>query len=188
VLNAQTLLKKLGIPFGALDGLYGPKTAAAWAKAVAKYPPAQGPEYERRGTFTRVNGTTALVYRPSAERLAAVATGKAAPVSSAVTPRKPTLSAPSGFAASLAPKPSGRTPPPGYDRRAAQAMAPALVKHLKARGRDGYARAEMRKFQTYAGIAADGIYGRGSYAALKHFAPNAPAPFYAQGTAVYPWA
>lgn len=184
VLNAQTLLSKLGIPFGVKDGLYGPKTAAAWAQAVAKYPPPQGPDYDKRANFSRVNGTTALVYRPSAERLRAVAMGKPAPISSAV----PNVGG-RGLLTGIKVAPAPITAkPPGYNRAAAQKMAPDLVKHLKARGRDGYSRVEMRKWQTYAGIKADGIYGRGSAAALKHFASNAPAAFFAQGEAVYPHA
>jgi peptidoglycan hydrolase-like protein with peptidoglycan-binding domain len=45
----------------------------------------------------------------------------------------------------------------------------------------------LRAWQTAAGIAADGIYGRGTASALKYFTPKAPRALFAQGQDGYPW-
>lgn len=76
--------------------------------------------------------------------------------------------------------------PAGTDLPLAKKTAPQVVAHLKQKKRDGYDRKLLKLWQTRAGVPADGIYGRGTAAALKYFAgASAPAAFFAQGTASY---
>lgn len=75
--------------------------------------------------------------------------------------------------------------PAGTDLALAKSTAPKMAAHLKQAGRDKYDRKAMRLWQTRAGLAPDGIYGRGTAAALKHFTPAAPPAFFAQGVSTY---
>jgi murein L,D-transpeptidase YcbB/YkuD len=90
-------------------------------------------------------------------------------------------------------KPTGPAYPPGYDRAKAASTAAGVAKHLNewnAKGKDAkynYSRAIVSAWQKAAGIVSDGIYGRGTYAALKHFGASPPKPFFAQGVESYPW-
>jgi len=181
VLSAQKLLQKLGVSFGKMDGLYGPKTQAAWASAVRRWPPAQGPDFDKRENFGRLDGKTAQVYRPSMEALVAASQGAQKPVNMA----KP---APV-FTAGIQQKPApAKQPPAGFDRARAKSTAAQLAAHLKSKGRANYSRQALKQWQVLAGIDVDGIYGRGSAAALKYYVGSAaPAAFFAQGVDSYPW-
>lgn len=75
--------------------------------------------------------------------------------------------------------------PAGTDLALAKSTAPKVAAHLKQKGRAGYSRQVLRLWQGRAGIAPDGIYGRGAAAALKYFTPSAPGAFFAQGVAKY---
>lgn len=84
-------------------------------------------------------------------------------------------------AAAAAKKP----PPAGTDLALAKSTAAKMAAHLKQKGRDHYDRKALKLWQTRAGIVPDGIYGKGTAAALKYFGAAAPAPFFNQGTASY---
>jgi hypothetical protein len=77
----------------------------------------------------------------------------------------------------------------GYDRAKAAATAGDVAKHLagmKAKGKwYDYSRPVVRAWQTVAGVPPDGIYARGTAAALKHFTPAAPKAFFAKGSDSY---
>lgn len=82
--------------------------------------------------------------------------------------------------------PAARKPAPaGTDLALAKQTAAQVAAHLKQKGRDGYDRKVLKLWQTRAGLPPDGIYGRGTAAALKYFGAAAPAAFFAQGTASY---
>lgn len=75
--------------------------------------------------------------------------------------------------------------PAGTDLALAKSTAAKMAAHLKQAGRDKYDRKALKLWQTRAGLAPDGIYGKGTAAALKYFGAAAPAPFFNQGTASY---
>jgi hypothetical protein len=92
----------------------------------------------------------------------------------------------------------GPKPPPGFDRATAARTAQKVAQHLSDKGRDHYDRRKispalptggvLAAWQRAAGITPDGVYGRGSYAALKAYGvKNPPKPFFAQGVESYPW-
>lgn len=66
----------------------------------------------------------------------------------------------------------------------AKSTAPQVAAHIKAK-RMNYDRKMLSLWQSRAGVPADGIYGRGSAAALKYFTKNAPPALFAQGTSSY---
>lgn len=66
----------------------------------------------------------------------------------------------------------------------AKSTAPAMAAHLKQK-KMNYDRKALTLWQSRAGVPADGIYGRGSAAALKYFTPAAPPALFAQGTSSY---
>lgn len=82
------------------------------------------------------------------------------------------------------PKPPTQTST-STDLAKAKATAPKVAEHLKKAGRANYSRQVLKLWQGRAGIAPDGIYGRGAAAALRYFTPGAPAAFFAQGVAQY---
>jgi murein L,D-transpeptidase YcbB/YkuD len=69
----------------------------------------------------------------------------------------------------------------------AQRAAPKLAAHIAQKKHD-YDRKLLKGWQRAAGIEQDGIYGRGSAAAMRVFAKAAPRALYNTGTDVYPWA
>lgn len=83
---------------------------------------------------------------------------------------------------------SSPRPPAGCDMAKAREAAPALAR-LIASKKYNYPHKTLAAWQTLAGIASDGIYGRGTATALKYFTSLAPKPLFAQGVAVYnhPW-
>lgn len=71
------------------------------------------------------------------------------------------------------------SPPTPINLETARKEAPALAKHLRSKGRAGYARQSVRAFQGHAGITVDGIYGPLTESALRHFGvSNPPAAFF----------
>jgi pyruvate/2-oxoglutarate dehydrogenase complex dihydrolipoamide acyltransferase (E2) component len=109
---------------------------------------------------------------------------KAAPATAKPAPKAAPAPAPKAAPATAKPGPQ---PPAGYDRAAAAKAAPGLAKHITEKKYD-YSRPTLEAWQRVAGIPADGIYGRGSAAALRHFVgAKAPKPLFAQGTDSYPW-
>lgn len=83
--------------------------------------------------------------------------------------------------------PEGPKYPPGTDLELARAKAPALARYIDL-NKYSSDKKIIAAWQTAAGIKADGIYGRGTFAALRYFYPAAPRFLYAQGEEVYPWA
>lgn len=81
-------------------------------------------------------------------------------------------------------------PPKTWNPQAAMQLAPSVVKDLVEKGRDRYNRALLKKFQTYAGIASDGLYGGGARGALDYYYEGQlPNPFFKPThTQPYPWA
>lgn len=68
--------------------------------------------------------------------------------------------------------------PPGTDLAKAKRIAPNIVANLKKQGRDKYDRAQLKSFQTAAGLTPDGIYGPVAKSALSYFGQSAPSPFF----------
>lgn len=85
--------------------------------------------------------------------------------------------------AKLNPPPT-KAAPAGTDLALAKQTAPKVAAHIKQK-KGNYDRKVLSLWQTRAGIAPDGIYGRGTFAALKHFYPPAPPALFAQGVASY---
>lgn len=78
------------------------------------------------------------------------------------------------------------TPPTGFDPSKAGSMAQGLNDHISAT-RYSYNRGRVREFQKAAGIAADGIYGPGTHAALAFYGVNNPTRGLFRGsTTTYP--
>lgn len=115
--------------------------------------------------------------KPVAKRPASAKAEKpASPVATSVPPDSAT-SADSAPAAT----------PPGFDSLKAFNSAPDVARHIANKGMN-YSRKVLKAWQRVAGIAQDGIYGKGSYAALRHFVGDqAPKPLFNQGTETYPW-
>lgn len=169
VANAQTILRRLGAPLEQ-DGLFGPKTQYAWQKAARAR--------KLTETFARVDGRTAAVSQKTAQALAALA--KATPQRRAPAPT-PAPHAPAPAAAA----PNG--PPAGYDKVKASRAAPDVARHI-AQKKGDYSRQALRVWQKLAGITQDGIYGRGTAAALRFYVGSkAPKALFAQGVDAYPW-
>lgn len=78
----------------------------------------------------------------------------------------------------------------GFGPSHARKMAKQVNDNLVSKGRNAYDRALLKKFQSYAGIAADGLYGGTSRGALIYYGiANPPQPFFKPTTTVsYPWA
>ena len=110
---------------------------------------------------------------------------------SPVNPSRP--SRPSQPSQPSQPSPSQpSSPPAGYDRGKALKAADGLAKHIAGFVKRGkpfdYSRPVLKAWQTVAGIPADGAYGRGAAAALRHYVgAKAPAAIFKQGEDVYPW-
>jgi outer membrane biosynthesis protein TonB len=66
--------------------------------------------------------------------------------------------------------------PDGYDPGAARREAIALNNHLKRAGKANYDRRWLQRWQRYAGIDADKIYGGQTRGALIHFGVRDPVP------------
>ncbi len=66
----------------------------------------------------------------------------------------------------------------------AKSTAASVAAHLKQK-KMNYDRRMLSLWQSRAGVPADGIYGRGSAAALKYFTPGAPPALFAQGASSY---
>jgi len=170
VATAQGYLNALGAGLK-VDGLYGPKTATAWADAARAR--------KANPAIARVDGKNARVDEATCKLLLAAAIkAKASTPAQAEDAR----SQPAPVA------PATDTPPAGYNRDGASRAAPDIAKHLKQKGIDHYNRNALRTWQKLAGIAQDGVYGRGAAAALRHFVgAAAPKPFFAKGVDIYPW-
>jgi peptidoglycan hydrolase-like protein with peptidoglycan-binding domain len=131
------------------DGLYGPET---------------------KGALQRYSGVTA----PASLTNAAPARGPlqsstpdpVVPGSAAAKAQSGTVTAP--FVSMPAERASASAP-----SSSAKALATAVVANLKAKGNQ-YDRKALAAFQSAAGIAADGLYGPGTKAALDKYAPGAP--------------
>lgn len=71
------------------------------------------------------------------------------------------------------------SPPTPINLEVARREAPALAKHLRAKGQQNYSRQSLRSFQGHAGITVDGIYGPLAASALRYFGvANPPQPFF----------
>lgn len=168
VSQAQQWLNYLGAkPKLTVDGKYGPKTKDAWAKAAkARSVPTR---------FDRGTATTAMVDPLTRDRLrndAARAKSTKATPTPAPTP---------------APVPSGPTPPAGFDRVKASNSAADVARNIATK-KYSYSRDALKIWQKLAGVAQDGIYGRGSAAAMRYYVgPSAPKALFAQGEDHYPW-
>jgi peptidoglycan hydrolase-like protein with peptidoglycan-binding domain len=176
VKTAQGWLNALGYGLK-VDGLYGPRTTAAYKDAAAK-----------RGLptpFVKKTKTSATTNKITAEGLLEAARkAKATDAAKAEEQRKQDEASKGG----TKPGPVGPQPPDGFDREKAGRAAPDVAKHLAQKGISHYSRPVLRTWQKLAGIAQDGIYGRGSAAALRYYVgAKAPKPFFAQGEDFYPW-
>jgi peptidoglycan hydrolase-like protein with peptidoglycan-binding domain len=170
VSQAQQWLNYLGAkPKLAVDGKYGPKTKEAWAKAAKARSVAT--------RFDRGTATTAMVDPLARDRLRNDA---ARAKSTKATPTPAPTPAP-------APVPSGPTPPAGFDRTKASNSAPDVARNIATK-KYSYSRDALKIWQKLAGVAQDGIYGKGSAAAMRYYVgPSAPKALFAQGTDHYPW-
>jgi len=78
--------------------------------------------------------------------------------------------------------PAARDPltlPEGYDPEAARREVRALVAHLRRAGRSGYDRRWLERWQRYAGIEPDRIYGGATRGALLYYGGiDPPVPFF----------
>jgi peptidoglycan hydrolase-like protein with peptidoglycan-binding domain len=84
-----------------------------------------------------------------------------------------------------APKSSG--PPAGFDGTVASTLAPGVAANIKAKQYD-FDRAALKRFQTAAGVAADGVYGDDTWGALLYFTSAAPRALYKPNLPTpYPW-
>jgi len=173
VKQAQQHLNVLGYGL-AVDGKYGPLTARAWNDAAVKR--------KKPGAFTRASPTTATVAKAAADAIANdAAKAKAKPVPPVPAP------APTPQPHSTPTPAPGPTPPPGFDRTKANRAAPDVAKHIKAKKYD-YNRGALKTWQKLAGIDQDGVYGKGSAAALRYYVgASAPKALFAQGSDHYPW-
>lgn len=181
VATAQAALNYLGAKLKP-DGLYGPRTATAWLTAAELV---LADSREVWWAFERVDGKTAVVSKAAADAIAAKVRAKKAREASTPAAAKPPAKPP---AAAPAPAPApAPTPalPPGYDAEKARSTAVRVAAHLSSRTRDTYDRNVLKLWQMAAGIAADGIYGRGTRAALIYYGAKPPAVFFAQGTDAY---
>jgi hypothetical protein len=132
----------------------------------------------------------------AAARAAAAVEAAAKASSSPPTPYTPPVPRPKPVAVDgrdpmTRPPPPGPPPgpvyPEGFDRAKAMNAAPDVARNIKNKKYD-YNRKALKLWQRLAGIAQDGIYGRGSAAALRFYIGGAaPKPLYAQGTDSYPW-
>jgi peptidoglycan hydrolase-like protein with peptidoglycan-binding domain len=172
VRDLQSLMLAYGAPSAGLtDGLYGPTTEKRWKELAGAKKQAPG--------IARVNGTTARVVRATLEWLRANQP-KAAPAAKAPAPAP-------------APAAPGPTPPAGFDRAKAAKAAPNLAKHIVNSGatkearKKNYSRPAVREFQRLAGLTQDGMYGRGTAAAVRYYAGSAPEALYTGGTDTYAW-
>jgi hypothetical protein len=78
-------------------------------------------------------------------------------------------------------------PPAGFDPALARSLAPALAKNIAAKQYD-FNRAQLKAFQTAAGVASDGVYGNDSWGALLYFTSDAPRALYKPSMPTpYPW-
>lgn len=167
---AQAVLIRLGAPLER-DGKFGPKTAGAWAHAARTH--------KLVDTFERLDGKTARVADATARELARRA--KAKPAQPAPTPPA------AQPAPAPAPAPTGPTPPAGFDRVKASKAAPDVARHIALKKYD-YNRDALRAWQKLAGLAPDGIYGRGAAAAMRFYVgSSAPRALFNQGEDFYPW-
>ena len=109
----------------------------------------------------------------AAARAAMAQEGGSAPSASAVRPK----------AGKAAAKPAAAPAKP-VNMALAKSTAAQVAAHLKAK-KMNYDRKMLALWQGRAGVPVDGIYGRGSAAALKYFTKNAPPALFAQGTSSY---
>lgn len=112
--------------------------------------------------------------------------------SSSPRPSTPAKPAPKPASMSVGPvvqrqaaAPPAAAAPAGTDLAVAKKTAPDVAAHLKSKNRNTYSRDVVKLWQKRAGIASDGIYGRGTEAALKYFGAKPPKAFFAQGNASY---
>lgn len=73
-----------------------------------------------------------------------------------------------------APAPSSAVPA-GFDPKLAEQLAPAIARDVK-KNKFNYSRPQLKRFQTAAGIVADGLYGGGSAGALRFYLGGAAPP------------
>lgn len=169
VLDVQEALNRVVDAGLKPDGLYGPKTGAAFA-AYAKSKKLD-PAFGRIDPHHASTATKTYAQLIADDNSAIARAGLPAPAANPATPA-----------------PAAEHPPAGYDPVKAANAAPDLAKHLRQKGKAHYKHDALRVWQKRAGIKPDGFYGRGSAAALRHYVgARAPAAFYAQGTDSYPW-
>lgn len=172
VKTAQGYLRALGYVLER-DGLYGVKTRAAWEDACKAR--------DLPWPFVRKTATSATTNKLAVEGILAAVRAKQAAKPAPKPAPKPSQPAQPA-------QPAGAQPPEGFDREKASRAAPDIAKHLSQKGISHYSRPALRIWQKLAGVAQDGIYGRGTAAALRYFVgAKAPRPFFAQGVDTYPW-
>jgi len=152
-----------------LDGLYGPKTRKGWIMVAAKL--------KRDPALIRVSLKRVALVPETLEAMERAGTTKRDPKPA---PRKveivttPVLDEPTGE-----PQKAPNPPPYGYDPEAARREARALSNHLRRSGRANYDRRWLERWQRYAGVTPDRIYGGESRGALLHYGgTDAPEPFF----------
>lgn len=96
--------------------------------------------------------------------------------------------APGSSSSSSTPRPStGPTPPAGFDAVIASTLAPGVAQDIKA-NQFNYSREALRRFQTAAGVAADGHYGDDTWGALLYYTSAAPKALFKPNLPTpYPW-
>lgn len=86
-----------------------------------------------------------------------------------------------------APAPSSSGPPAGFDATIASTLAPGVAANIAAKQYD-FDRAALKRFQTAAGVASDGVYGNDTWGALLYFTSAAPRALYQPNFPTpYPW-
>lgn len=178
----RAALKKFQVAAGiAADGLYGGGSRGA----LIFYGIAKPPNPFFKPTTTAPYPWTAFI----AAQLGVPVKGAPAPTPPA--PPSPGWNPLTGQAATDPSETSliAAKPLAGFAPVSALALAPSVAKDLQTAGRNKYNRALLKRFQGYAGIPADGIYGGGSRGALIFYGiSNPPAPFFKPTTtATYPW-
>lgn len=165
VKTAQLILQKLGEKV-ADDGLYGPKTAAAWKRQAQKLAAQTGEKMV--GVFERTDPTHAAVETLAATRLLTLSRLPKGSVVPSLKPKKQPL-----------PMPNPAPPSRGalVNVALAKKTAADVAKHIRAKGRK-YTTQVVKQFQQRAGLTDDGMYGPATASALRYFGANAPAPLF----------
>ena len=154
--------------------------------AAPALPAAVDVERSAEGGPSDLQGPAVAPDEPSDEQALAEAAARAAMAQEGGT--APSSSAARPKAGKAAAKPAARSaaaaPAKPVNMALAKSTAGQVAAHIKAK-RMNYDRKMLSLWQSRAGVAADGIYGRGSAAALKYFTKTAPPALFAQGTSSY---